>query len=157
MLEPALLRCPYQPHCPTTLHYPLHGGLMTTDSMDYLWDMFQLIRHNVYTGHHFFDNETKRLFKSRWQGLPPYGGRVFVTSEKPEPESERRYSVRVIHPDGAIETIKPNPPWGGFGYFATRYDAHRFAKAYAADNFVRGFRKGFLYRITTSERITKTV
>jgi len=56
---------------------------------------------------------------------------VFVTSEKYDWKSPRYYSVRCIRPDGGIDTI------GEFQGFATRYDAHSFAKAYAAENFAR--------------------
>ena len=104
---------------------------MTTTTMPYHWEMFQLIRFNVYTGHHFFSNDTKRFFNSRWQGTPPYKGRVFVTSERMNWNSPRLYSVRVIQPDGGIETLH------GFGAFSTRYEAHAYAKAYAEENFVR--------------------
>ena len=148
MLEPALLRFPYQPLYPTTLHYPLQGGLMTTDSMDYFFHMYQLADHNKHTGHYFFDCNTASCFKSRVQKIPPYGGRVFVTSECHRGlRTGRRYSVREIQPDGSIETPS------GYRAFASRYDAHAFAKAYAADNFIRGIRKGFVYNIVTSERV----
>ena len=104
---------------------------MTSSTMPFHWEMFQLIRHNTYAGNHFFKPFNMRFFNSRYQGVPPYKGRVFVTSEKFDWKSPRYYTVRCIRPDGGIDTI------GEFQGFSTRYDAHSFAKAYAAQNFVR--------------------
>jgi len=124
---------------------------MTTNSMDYFFHMYQLKDHNKYTGHFFFDFDSIRCFKSRVQSTPPYGGRVFVTSERLLVDSDgrrsRRYSVREIQPDGSIVALD------GLGAFATRRAAHAYAKAYAADNFIRGIRTGFIYNIVTSEKV----
>jgi len=114
------------PTIPTTSELP-----MTSSTMPFHWEMFQLIRHNTYAGNHFFSLDTMRFFRSRYQGVPPYKGRVFVTSEKSGWNAPRYYTVRCIRPDGGIDTI------GEFQGFSTRYDAHSFAKAYAAQNFVR--------------------
>ena len=121
---------------------------MTTTTMPYFWRMYQLERFNWSTGRHFFSTDSKRFFSSRIQTVPPYGGRVFVTSEQMRNwgagikkcySTERRYSVRCIRPDGGIESINPDPTFKSeaFQYFATRHDAHVFAKAYAAANFAR--------------------
>ena len=104
---------------------------MNNSTMPYFWRMYMLINHNKNTGHHFFDVATMRGFHSRAQTIPPYRGRVFVTSEKFSWNSPRKYSVREVQPDGGIETI------GGFGAFTSRQSAHRFAEAYASENFVR--------------------
>ena len=111
---------------------------MTTTTMPYFWGMYQLERFNASTGHYFFSTDSKRFFNSRIQTVPPYGGRVFVTSERMNWNSPRLYSVRCIRPDGGIESINPDPTFKSeaFQYFATRYDAHVFAKAYA-ENFAR--------------------
>ena len=114
------------PTIPTTPELP-----MTSSTMPYFWRMYMLERHNKNTGHHFFDAATMRCFYSRAQTIPPYRGRVFVTSEKFSWNSARKYSVREVKPDGGIETI------GGFGAFTSRQSAHHFAEAYAAENFVR--------------------
>lgn len=114
---------------PTTLPTPTEDTM--TNTMPYHWRMYMLINHNKNTGHHFFDAATMRGFHSRVQTIPPYRGRVFVTSEKFSWNSPRRYSVREVQPDGRIETI------GGFGAFTSRQSAHRFAESYAAQNFVR--------------------
>jgi len=102
-----------------------------SDTMPYHWEMFQLMRHHTYAGFRFFSLENMRAAKSRVQSLPPYKGRVFVTSEKPwgfRGYCARIYSVRCIKPCGRIETLNR---------FDTRYDAHCFAKWFADKNFVR--------------------
>ncbi len=104
---------------------------MNEPTMPYFWRMYQLENHNRNNGYHFFSPDTMRFFSSRIQSLPPYKGRVFVTSERMNWNSPRLYSVRVIQPSGNIETI------GDFGGFTSRQSAHRFAESYAAQNFVR--------------------
>ena len=104
---------------------------MNESTMPYLWTMNQLERYNGNRNYYFFSPDTMRFFSSRIQTLPPYKGRVFVTSERRNWNSPRLYSVRVIQPSGNIETI------GDFQGFTTRQSAHAYAKAYAAENFVR--------------------
>ena len=104
---------------------------MNNSTMPYFWRMYMLINHNKRTGHPFFDVAAMGGFYSRAQTIPPYRGRVFVTSEKFSYNSPRKYSVREVQPDGGIRTI------GGFGAFTSRQSAHRFAEKYAAENFVR--------------------
>ena len=104
---------------------------MTSSTMPYHWEMYQLERFHWSRGFKFFSPDSMRFFRSRPQGVPPYKGRVFVTSEKSGWNAPRYYTVRCIRPDGGIDTI------GGFQGFSTRYDAHAYAKAYAAENFVR--------------------
>jgi hypothetical protein len=99
-----------------------------SDTMPYHWRMYMLIRHNRNSGYHFFDAATMRCFHSRVQTIPPYGGRVFVSSEKMSWNGPRFYTVRCISPAGGIDTLNR---------FSTRYNAHSFAKWYAAKNFVR--------------------
>jgi hypothetical protein len=93
--------------------------------------MYQLERYNSNRNYYFFQPDTMRFFSSRIQTLPPYKGRVFVTSERRNWNSPRLYSVRVIQPSGNIETV------GDFQGFANRQSAHRFAEKYAAQNFAR--------------------
>lgn len=80
--------------------------------------------HNKETGHHFFDDDTMRFFRSHLHG-PVFAGRLFVTSEKP-PHGSRRYTIRVAHDDGSISSYQ------GFMHYATRraalQDAERLAK-----------------------------
>ena len=97
--------------------------------MPYFWRMYQLVRFHSDFGFHFFSRESKRFFNSRVQTKPPYNGRVFVTSERFNNRHPRRYSVRYIDCDGHIITVE------GFQAFESHYDAHAFAKAYAAENF----------------------
>jgi len=104
---------------------------MNEPTMPYLWTMNQLERYNGNRNYYFFSPDTMRFFSSRIQTLPPYKGRVFVTSERSNWNSPRLYSVRVIQPSGNIETI------GDFQGFTSRYSAHAYAKAYAAENFAR--------------------
>ena len=110
---------------------------MNESTMPYFWRMYQLENHNRNNGYHFFSPDTMRFFKSRVQTVPPYKGRVFVTSEVGSFQPSRRYTVRCIRPDGQIDTIGPDPDCGGFQYFATRQSAHRFAESYAAQKFAR--------------------
>ena len=112
--------------CPTTSEIT-----MTVSIMPYHWEMYQLIRHHTYAGFKFFSTENMRAHRSRLQSIPPYKGRVFVTSEKPwgfRGYCDRVYSVRYIKPCGRIETLNR---------FDARYSAHAYAKAYAAENFER--------------------
>ena len=104
---------------------------MNESTMPYLWTMNQLERYNGNRNYYFFQPDTMRFFNSRIQSLPPYKGRVFVTSERMNWNTPRYYTVRVIQPSGNIETI------GEFQGFATRQSAHRFAESYAAQNFAR--------------------
>ena len=101
---------------------------MNESTLPYFWRMYQLETYNDITGHYFFTPGTKRFFKSRVQTVPPYGGRVFVTSERPWGQPNRLYTVRCIKPGGGIDTLNR---------FQSRYDAHSFAKWYAKENFVR--------------------
>lgn len=100
-------------------------------TMPYFWRMYQLERFHWSRGFHFFSTKSKQWFNSRIQSLPPYKGRVFVTSERMNDRYPRRYSVRYIDDDGHIITVE------GFQAFESRYDAHAFAKAYAQENFAR--------------------
>ena len=104
---------------------------MTTTTMPYLWTMYQLQRYHENRGFHFFKPFNMRFFNSRVQTLPPYKGRVFVTSERCGWVTPRYYSVRCIRPDGGTDTI------GEFQGFESHYSAHAYAKAYAAANFAR--------------------
>ena len=102
---------------------------MNESTMPYFWRMYQLERYNSNRNYYFFYPETMRSFNSRIQKVPPYKGRVFVTSERRNWNSPRLYSVRVIQPSGNIEIV------GDFQGFTTRQSAHAYAKAYAAENF----------------------
>jgi len=104
---------------------------MTTYKMPYLYSMNQLIRYHENHGYHFFKPFNVRFFRSRVQTLPPYKGRVFVTSEKSGWDAPRYYSVREISPEGGVSTVME------FQGFSSRYSAHAYAKAYADENFAR--------------------
>jgi len=104
---------------------------MNESTMPYFWRMYQLERYNGNRNYYFFSPDTMRFFSSRIQTMPPYKGRVFVTSERRNWNSPRLYSVRVIQPSGNIETI------GDFQGFTSRQSAHRFAESYASENFAR--------------------
>ena len=116
---------PNYPTLPTTTE-----SYMTT-TMPYLWTMYQLQRYHENHGYHFFKPFNMRFFSSRVQTLPPYGGRVFVTSEKCGYDAPRYYSVREINPEGGVSTVME------FQGFESHYSAHAYAKAYAAENFAR--------------------
>lgn len=104
---------------------------MTTSTMPYFWTMYQLEQYHSSLGYHFFSVNNRSGFDSRVQTIPPYKGRVFVTSERRSDRYPRRYSVRYIDTDGIIITV------GGFQAFESRHNAHAFAKAYAQENFGR--------------------
>ncbi|MFA7296301.1 MAG: hypothetical protein WC211_03820 [Dehalococcoidia bacterium] len=84
----------------------------------------QIKRANAEIGHHFFDADTLRFFRSH---VSPevYGGRFFVTSEKP-PYGDRAFTVRMARDSGEVRTI---------GEFCARAKgaAHRLARACAED------------------------
>ena len=127
---------PNHPTLPTTTESymtttnPITSEPTMPTTMPYLSTMYQLQRYHENRGYHFFKPFNMRFFRSRVQTLPPYKGRVFVTSEKSD-SAPRYYSVRCITPDGGINTI------GEFQGFESRYSAHAYAKAYADENFAR--------------------
>ncbi|HKY60929.1 MAG TPA: hypothetical protein VJP59_07955 [Gemmatimonadota bacterium] len=53
---------------------------------------------------YWFEAGTRRFFSSRI-GRTLYGGRYFITSETPDWDTPRRYSVREVMPDATIETV----------------------------------------------------
>lgn len=68
---------------------------------------------------HWFDADTMRFFRTRVSSCTQWpegedGPAYFITTEKP-PHGRRRSSVRVMDPDGVIETIGPfcerSPGW----------------------------------------------
>lgn len=61
---------------------------------------------NKAIGHHFFDPETMRFFRSRILSRV-YAGRYFITSEKKCFDDNRRvYSIRVADETGKIDTVE---------------------------------------------------
>lgn len=89
-------------------------------------------RANRQSGHHFFDPESLRFFRSI-VGRTVIGNRYFITSEQfvpsdgpPEP---RRYTVRVADDAGRIDTV------GDFQEWSTAAQAR--AAALAAASFGR--------------------
>lgn len=87
----------------------------------------QIEQANRRLGHHWFDADTLRWFKSR---LSPYifGGRYFVSSERGDRyiwNGRRRYTVRRANDDGSVSTASE------FGQFATMKGAQAAAISYA--------------------------
>lgn len=78
-------------------------------------------------GHHFFNPDTLRYFRSRISRrvYPAIGCTYFVTSEQFDDTTPRRYTVHVIFPSGNIRSM------GEFQDYATREEAHRAAYNYA--------------------------
>ena len=61
-------------------------------------------RANRARGHHFFSVGAMAFFSSRIEsGL--IDGRYFVTSEAFDETSERRFTLREVEDDGAVETL----------------------------------------------------
>ena len=83
-------------------------------------DMGEVEEANRLAGHHFFDADTKRFFRSRI-GENVYSGGFFVTSEK-GPNMQRRYTVRQAMPNGTIDTF------GEFQQYTTGAQAHAAAR-----------------------------
>jgi hypothetical protein len=81
----------------------------------------QLKYLNESNGYYFFSENTMRSFYSRVHS-DIYGGCVFVTSEKQGYGYDRKYTVRIMHANGDIETCS------SFGQYPTRYQAHTSAK-----------------------------
>jgi hypothetical protein len=97
----------------------------------YCWDMYhiKLYHRQNHRGGHFFSPGAMRGFSSRLQNLPPYNGRVFVTSEKASWKHPRLYTIRYLRCDGSIETVY------GHQAFQSRGCAHHIAKLFAQANF----------------------
>lgn len=84
------------------------------------------VRHaNANAGYHWFEPETLRFFRSRVSDAL-YGGRYFVSSERFDAHSPRRYTVRRANDDGSIDTV------GEFQGFRTHQQATARAKHLAA-------------------------
>lgn len=71
-----------------------------------------MIRHlrvlNKAAGNHFFDDDTMRFFNSRTHDihqLGDYMGWLFVTSETPDYDTPRRYTVRYMYSKKAAELV----------------------------------------------------
>ena len=83
-------------------------------------------------GHHFFDADSKRFFRSRIGGTlyGGPGGEFFVTSEREATWEKRaiprRYTVRQAMPDGRVATV------GEFQQYASYSGATAAAKRLAA-------------------------
>jgi hypothetical protein len=94
-------------------------------------DMDDVRRANAAIGHHWFDPDTLSFFSSR-VGDTLYGGRYFVSSEKPPAslmtwDGQRRYTVREALPDGKVQTV------GEFGEWPTRAAAVARARYLAGE------------------------
>jgi len=92
--------------------------------------MTEVIRAHENAGGHFFDDNTKRFFRSRI-GDHTYcgpGGIFFTTSEQFSPTTQRRYSVRGFDPANPRSITSVSE----FQAFASSEQARRAAKRYAA-------------------------
>ena len=82
---------------------------------------------NERAGHHFFERDAMRFFRSRIEdGGKVYGGRYFITSEQFEFQGEafeRRYTLRRVNDDGTIDSV-----FGQFQEHATLDDARSAAQ-----------------------------
>ena len=59
---------------------------------------------NAAIGHHWFDRDTIRFFRTRIAS-ELIAGRYFITSEQHRDDGPRLYSIREAQPDGTIDTI----------------------------------------------------
>lgn len=81
----------------------------------------EIVAANESTGQVWFSEETMRWWDTVIHKRV-YGGRYFVTSEAPA-DASRRYTVRVAHDDGTVETH------GDFMAHSTRREAANAAIA----------------------------
>ena len=87
-------------------------------------------------GHHWFDADTMRFFKTRIVSFyPRTWGACMVTSEK-GPDMVRAYSVRRVLDTGEVDTVGP------FQGYATAKAAQKAAQAYVHATFVHGLIEG---------------
>ncbi len=59
---------------------------------------------NQSIGHHWFSKATMKFFNSKTYGSVHHG-RYFISSEKFNSDSQRRFTIRVVQPDGSIDTV----------------------------------------------------
>lgn len=65
---------------------------------------------NKALGHHWFDDDSMRFFNTEILSTPGLftisgtGRQFFITSDRPELSDPKRYSIREVKPDGAIDT-----------------------------------------------------
>lgn len=74
------------------------------DTMATFRDMEDVKTANRTLGHHWFDADTMRFFHTRLCG-GLIAGRYFVSSEKGRHQTTRRYTVREVRENGAINTV----------------------------------------------------
>lgn len=79
---------------------------------------------NRESGHHWFDADTMRFFRSRVSG--PVIGNMFVSSENDRLGGGRRYTIRRANDDGSIETV------GEFQQYGSKPAALRAIRSMAA-------------------------
>lgn len=84
-------------------------------------EMCEVRIRNKAIGHHFFDPSTMRFFRSR-VGNTIYGDKYFISSEQFDERSPRLFSIRLVNPDGSIDTM------GEFQEYSTRAQAMREVK-----------------------------
>ena len=63
----------------------------------------QIKKLNRENGYHFFSKDAMRFFNSRISSYTRDG--YFITSEKQDHDSRRKYTLRYINPNGSIDTI----------------------------------------------------
>ena len=104
----------------------------TTSTGDYWFtSIADVKRANAEIGHHWFEPQAMRFFQSRIS-RDLIGGRWFVSSERGW-DDVRKYTVRVVRADGAIDTE------GGFDAFqayATSAEATAAARKFARDHHI---------------------
>jgi len=80
------------------------------------WSVDQIKQTNARLGHYWFTPEAMRFFDSRILSRV-YGGRLFVSSERFDDESPRRYTIRAVANDGSVSTV------GAFQQYGSRREA----------------------------------
>ena len=80
---------------------------------------------NAAAGQHFFEPATMRFFNSRVSARL-IAGRYFISSERFDETTPRRYTVRIANDDGTIDTV------GEFQQYPTMAQARAAAEALEA-------------------------
>ena len=94
--------------------------------MPWFYTVRSLRAYSLENGSHWFSAGAIRFFNSRF-GRRVYGGRYFVSSERFDHKSPRRYTVRMVRPGGDVQTV------GAFQGFGSSRAAVRYIRAILAD------------------------
>lgn len=100
------------------------------NALSKVWTPWQLTEYNYQKGYCFFSKDTMRFFKSRLS--PKFwhikAGILFITSEKFDYKTPRRYTLRIMHESGNVSTL------GEFQQYSSLYYARKAAHEYMRED-----------------------